>query len=103
MKEKGQDSNNPLNLLNESADSCSSVSGSYLGCSVPPDPQLIADGWARRFIGDARMARDAVDTYTDVGYEVRLEEVDPGQLNDDCGGCKVMFAHFRAVYTRKKK
>ncbi len=98
MNENKINSGNPLNAGGNSG---TSLNGSYFGCSIPPDPQLIAEGWERRFIGDARMARDAVDSYTELGFEVRLESVDPGQLKDDCSGCKVIYAHFRAVYTRK--
>ncbi len=89
--------NSSLHILK----SCHNENGNYLGCTIPPDPQLIADGWERRFIADARMARDASDSYRELGYEVRLEPVDAEGLKDECAGCKALFAKFHAVYTRK--
>ncbi|MFQ5649409.1 MAG: hypothetical protein ACE5IY_05660 [bacterium] len=77
-------------------------SNGFLGCTLPPDPDLVAQGWERRFIADARMVRDAVDTYRELGYEVRLEPVEVEQLKDECSGCRVLFQQFKAVYTRKK-
>lgn len=76
--------------------------GDFFGCVIPPDAKLLADGWERRFIADARMAKDASETYRDLGYEVRLEAVPAEALKEECSGCKVLFAQFRAVYTRKK-
>jgi hypothetical protein len=77
--------------------------GDFLGCTLPPDAKMTAEGWERRFIADARMARDAVDTYTQLGYEVRLEPIDTDGLKDECSGCKALFKQFSAVYTRKRK
>ncbi|MFQ5706609.1 MAG: hypothetical protein ACE5HO_04120 [bacterium] len=91
--------NDPLKVV---SNGCSNRSTNILGCTIPADPELLAAGWERRFIADARMARDAIDTYGDLGYEVRLEPIDPEGLRDECSGCKVLFKHFSAVYTRKK-
>ena len=93
---------NPLNLLSDSESCRVTPGGSYLGCALPPNQALLEQGWERRFIGDARMARDAVDNYTAMGFEVRLESLNPDELRDDCTGCKAMFSEFKAVYTRKK-
>ena len=71
-------------------------------CPIPPDPKLIAAGWERRYLGDSRMARNALETYQELGMEVRLEAVDPGGLPQDCSGCLVSFEDFRMVYTRRK-
>ncbi len=48
---------------------CFDPSNSFLGCTLSPDPELSAQGWELRFVGDARMTRDAKDTYIDLGYE----------------------------------
>ncbi|MFQ5751153.1 MAG: hypothetical protein ACE5HI_04085 [bacterium] len=82
---------------------CQSKGGTLIGCTIPPDAKLLAAGWERRFIADARMARDAVDSYSELGYEVRLEPVNADELKDECSGCKALFRQFKAVYTRKKK
>lgn len=89
-----------LRILSETA--CGPVSGSYLGCTLPQDPELVAQGWQRRFIGDARMANESAETYKDLGFEVRLEAMDADKLKDECSGCKVAFQAFKAVYTRRK-
>jgi len=97
MGSKGNSANNPLNMLN----TCSDKGDNALGCTLPPDPQLVAEGWERRFVADARMARDATDSYRELGYEVKLLPVDAESLKDECAGCKALFAQFHAVYTRK--
>ena len=73
------------------------------GCVSPPDPKLIAEGWERRFIADAKRAQDAVEMYAELGHEVRLEPVNTTGLSEACSGCLIAFAEFRVVYTRKKK
>lgn len=84
-----------------SGENCGNQNGTLLGCTIPADARLINQGWERRFIADNRMARDAVDSYRELGYEVRLEPVDAEQLKDECSGCKALFSRFKAVYTRK--
>lgn len=83
-------------------DNCQSDKGDFLSCTSPPDPELVAQGWERRFIADARMTRDALETYSELGYEVRLEPIDVEGLKDECTGCKVLLEKFSVVYTRKK-
>ncbi len=99
MTPNSPDKSSPLRMLSDS--SCGPASGSYLGCTIPEDPELVAQGWQRRFIGDARMAKESAETYQDLGFEVRLEPIDADNLKDECGGCKIAFQAFKAVYTRK--
>jgi hypothetical protein len=73
------------------------------GCVSPPDPNLIAAGWERRFIADAKRAQDAIEMYGEMGHEVRLEPVNTTGLSEACSGCLIAFAQFSVVYTRKKK
>ncbi len=89
-----------MQILN---DKCQRDPADFLGCTLPPDPKMIAEGWERRFIADARMAREAIDTYTQLGYEVRLEPINTDGLKDECMGCKALLERFSAVYTRKIK
>lgn len=84
------------------SDHCKIENAGFLGCTLPPDANLIAEGWERRFIADERMARDAIDTYMELGYEVRLEPVSTINLREECSGCKALFDQFRAIYTRKR-
>ncbi|RMF61281.1 MAG: hypothetical protein D6743_13775 [Calditrichaeota bacterium] len=81
---------------------CQTETGSYIGCTLPPDPNLTAEGWQRRYIADARMAREALANYTELGYEVRLEPVNIQHMSDECGSCKELMHRFTVVYTRKK-
>jgi hypothetical protein len=88
-----------LNLISEH---CKIEHAGSRGCTLPPDAKLLAEGWQRRFIADERMAREAIDTYSELGYEVRLEAVNTSGLSEECGGCQSLFKHFCAIYTRKK-
>lgn len=67
------------------------------------DPVLVAEGWERRFTADEQRAKEAIELYEKLGYEVRAEPVRPEELNDDCGDCRTVVAfHFLAIYTRRK-
>jgi len=67
------------------------------------DPELLAQGWERRFTADAQRAKEAMELYDKLGFEVRAEPVRPEELDDDCGECgTVVSFHFLAIYTRKK-
>jgi len=63
----------------------------------------VAQGWERRFTADAQRAKEAMELYEKLGYEVRGEPVRPEELDDDCVDCRTVVAfHFLAIYTRKK-
>ena len=71
---------------------------------LEPDPALIAEGWERRFTADEQRAKEVVELYEQLGYEVRAEPVRAEELDDDCQDCRtVVSVHFRTIYTRKKK
>lgn len=82
--------------------------GSSLDRALSPgqlqaDPALAAKGWERRFTADAQRAKEAMELYEKLGYEVRAEPVRPQELDDDCEDCgTVVSFHFLAIYTRKK-
>lgn len=73
----------------------------FPGCSLPGDAHLLEQGWQKRFLADPRMARDAEDSYKELGYEVRLEPLDEAALKEECSGCLALLRQFRVVYTRK--
>ncbi len=75
--------------------------GGYEGCDLPPDGDLVAEGWERRCITDAVKSREMLGTYTELGFEVRLVPVDTGVLCESCDGCKDVMARFNAVYVRR--
>ncbi|MCG8607933.1 hypothetical protein MJD09_23475 [bacterium] len=84
-------------------DACPSSESNFGGCAAPPNPKLIAEGWERRFVADARMALDAKETYLQLGYEVKLESLATSYLKDECSGCHILLKDFSVVYTRKLK
>jgi len=66
------------------------------------DPQLLAEGWERRFMTDGARAREAVELYAALGYEVRAEPVRREDVADDCEDCQLlMLLQFATIYTRK--
>lgn len=84
------------------SNNCHADHSNVPGCVSPPDPELIAEGWERRFIADAKRAQDAIEMYGELGYNVRLEPVNATALSEACSGCLIAFAQFCVVYTRKK-
>lgn len=68
-----------------------------------PDPRLVVEGWERRFMADAERAKEAVELYQSLGFEVLTEEVKPTELSDLCSDCQlVVCRYYVTVYTRKK-
>lgn len=68
-----------------------------------PDPALAAEGWQRRFTVDEERAKEVVELYAQLGYEVRAEPVVPDVAADDCHACQSFVAlRLRTIYTRKK-
>ena len=71
---------------------------------ICPDPELIADGWERRFVADARRAEEAMELYEQLGFEVRAEPAQAEELADDCEDCQLLLMfQFKTVYTRKRR
>ena len=71
---------------------------------IRPDPELIADGWERRFVADAGCAEEAMELYEQLGFEVRAEPAQAEQLADDCEDCQLLLMfQFKTVYTRKQR
>lgn len=69
-----------------------------------PKPELVAQGWERRFITDGRRAQEMVDLYTELGYEVHLEPLQAEDFDDDCADCTLLaLLQFSTIYTRKKE
>ncbi len=68
------------------------------------DPQRIADGWERRFVADAERAKEAMQLYAQLGYEVCADPVRADQMDEQCADCQLlMLLQFKMIYTRKKK
>lgn len=67
------------------------------------DPCLAAEGWQRRFTGDTIRAKEAIQLYTELGFEVHLETIQPSELSPACGDCRLAVCYaYQTIYTRKK-
>ncbi len=70
---------------------------------LQPDPGLVAEGWQRRFTADEQRIQEVVELYKELGYEVRMEPVTTGELQDDCHECQASSSlRLFTVYTRKR-
>lgn len=68
------------------------------------DPARLAEGWERRFLGDAARAEEAVALYEELGYEVVADVVTPTDLAEGCKDCELLSAlQFKVIYTRVKR
>ncbi len=68
----------------------------------PADPKLVAEGWERRFMADQTRVKEATRTYTELGFEVRTEIIQPTELHDVCGACRLATCRaYVTIYTRK--
>lgn len=75
----------------------------FSDAQLAPDPELVAQAWERRFTADEQRAREAVELYSQLGFEVRAEPVRAEEMDEDCQDCQsVVSVHFRTIYTRKK-
>ncbi len=69
------------------------------------DAQLHDGGWTRRFTAIGRRLNEVTELYSELGFEVRLEPVDPDQEEtmsaESCKDCFVTM-QARTIYTRPK-
>jgi hypothetical protein len=69
----------------------------------PANPELVAQGWERRFVTDGRRLSEYVQLYESMGYEVQAEPVRESEIGPDCNDCRlIMLMQFHTVYTRKQ-
>ncbi len=73
-----------------------------MGCALPVDEALAAQGWEFRCNTDANRLREVVDTFEEMGFEVRLEKLNLEGLNETCGGCVDTLRGLSAVYIRRR-
>jgi hypothetical protein len=67
------------------------------------DPARIAEDWERRFIADAQRAQEAMELYSELGYEVCADPVRPEEMGEECEDCQLLAAlRFKIIYTRKR-
>lgn len=67
------------------------------------DPKRLADGWERRFIADGERAKEAIELYEQLGYDVCADSLRPEDMANDCEDCKLlMLLQFKTIYTRRR-
>ena len=68
------------------------------------DPGLTAQGWERRHTTDAVRAAEAVEQYQSLGFEVRVENVNPALFGPQCAPCAETGSNSLVViFTRRKR
>ncbi len=91
-----------INLTVNGAQNCGD-SNSLESISVQSDPLLIADGWERRQLADPDRAKEAVELYDSLGFEVLAKELTDADFGDACKTCAVAGCNgYVMIYTRKK-
>ncbi len=74
------------------------------GSTVRADPKLLADGWVRRYLADPDRARESIELYASLGYEVRTEKLSPADFGAECQQCAAVLCHsYVLIYTRRMK
>jgi hypothetical protein len=75
----------------------------HLELDRPPKPELVAQGWQRRFVTDGRRLREYVELYESMGFEIHAEPLEPEEVSPDCGDCRlIILLQFHTLYTRKR-
>lgn len=77
------------------------VAGRAMGCALSADEALTAQGWEWRCNTDTNRLREIVDTFKEMGFEVRLEPLNLEGLNEACNGCIETLCELSAVYIRR--
>ena len=76
---------------------------------------LEKEGWVKQFVANEPRLSEAVNLYTELGFEVRLEPLPKGQECDTCSGpeghlekeeCRICFEGFedqyKIIFTRRR-
>lgn len=70
--------------------------------SVKDDPRLIADGWERRQLADPNRAKEAIELYESLGFEVFAKTLEDSDFGEDCKTCAVAGCQgYVMIYTRR--
>ncbi len=76
--------------------------GPDLKAEIEPDPALVAAGWTPRFLADAARCAEAVELYSRIGFEVRIQPVAPADFDEKCGECPAVVCRtYSMIYTRR--
>lgn len=79
-----------------------------MSCGAAREAQLLAQGWVKQFLADEPRLSEAVEEYRELGFEVRLEEVDPAACaaSSGCAACFAspeLAARFKVIFTRRPR
>jgi hypothetical protein len=79
-----------------------------MSCHAAREAQLLAQGWVRQFLADEPRLGEAVAQYRELGFEVRLEPLDPAACaaSNGCAACfgsPELAARFRVIFTRRPR
>jgi hypothetical protein len=78
-------------------------SNGTLDYDIPANPELTAAGWVRRYLADPIRAREAVELYSRLGFEVKAQTLTPGDFGPNCEGCPaVVCESYVMIYTRRR-
>ncbi|HJN80346.1 MAG: hypothetical protein QF723_00245 [Phycisphaerales bacterium] len=70
--------------------------------SVKDDPALIAEGWERRQLADPSRAKEAIELYESLGFEVLAKELEDSDFGEECKTCAVAGCQgYVMIYTRR--
>ena len=72
------------------------------GCTCANEPQLLSEGWHRRYVADMKAAKEAAETYQQLGFEVQVIAPDVQSLKAECAACREVLPNYRIVFTRRK-
>jgi len=75
------------------------------GCfSLPADRELAAEGWVRRHLVAPDRARESMDLYSSLGFEVRTCALTPDDFPTQCAHCAPEVCRsYVMIYTRRKQ
>ncbi len=80
---------------------CSTVSAST-AAAIPGNLALEAEGWQRRYLADEHRAREALELYSSLGFDVRAEKLDASHFGPQCGECSLtVCTSYVLIYTRR--
>ncbi len=91
-----------MTTQDDDREGCRAPAGSVIGCRLPVDPDLREQGWEWRCNADGVKLHQVVDSYRELGLEVRTERLDLRSLSENCAGCKGALAHASAVFIKQK-
>lgn len=93
----------PRNIPLEQRDNTTAANINLSDCPIPNDPKLVNDGWTRRYLADSDRAKEALELYSSMGFEVIAKKLEPTDLSPQCGPCAPTICQsFVMIYTRPK-